>query len=275
MKTIVTHIGPDLDAITSVWLIKTFFQGWEEAALAFVPAGTTLENHRPDDNPDIIHTDTGYGKFDHHQTNDDVCAAMLVYEEVKKQKGPDIALERLIAVVNDTDHFREVFFPNPTADFWDITVISMIDGWRLLFPDDSNKVVQLGMDALDGIYKAFQNKLWAEKEIAEKGIPFETKWGKGLAVETTNDDVIHRAQKMGHAVVVRKDPKKGYVRIKAFPKPETDLSDVYHALSEKDKEATWFLHVSHHMLLNGSTKNPDMRPSKLTLQEIIEVLKSV
>ncbi|HLD24715.1 MAG TPA: hypothetical protein VJB96_02245 [Patescibacteria group bacterium] len=44
MKTIVTHIGPDLDVITSTWLVKTFFPGWEEAEVAFVPAGT---NARP------------------------------------------------------------------------------------------------------------------------------------------------------------------------------------------------------------------------------------
>jgi len=84
MKTIVVHIGPDLDAITSVWLVKKYFPGWEEAALAFVPAGTTLNKLPPDDNPEVVHVDTGFGKFDHHQTDADICAAMLVYAEIKK-----------------------------------------------------------------------------------------------------------------------------------------------------------------------------------------------
>ena len=118
MKTIVTHFGPDCDAITSIWLAKTFLQGWEEAALAFVPAGTTLGGAPPDDNPEILHVDTGFGRFDHHQSDADTCAAMLVYGEIKKQRGPDAALERIVGVINDIDHFREVFFPNPTADFW-------------------------------------------------------------------------------------------------------------------------------------------------------------
>ena len=227
MKTIVTHIGPDLDAITSIWLVKTFLPGWEEASLAFVPAGQTLEGKSPDGNPEILHVDTGFGKFDHHQNDADTCAAQKVYALVKAEHGPDAALERLIALVNDVDHFREVFYPNPTADFWDFGLVAAIDGWRLLYADNPIKIVELGMNTLDGIYKMFQNKVWAEKEIKEKGVEFETKWGKGIGVETTNDEVVHLAQKMGYVIAVRKDPKKGYLRIKAFPKKEIDLTNVY------------------------------------------------
>lgn len=274
MKTIVTHIGPDLDAITAIWLVKMFFPGWEEATLAFVPAGKTLEDKLPDDNPEITHVDTGFGKFDHHQTNEDTCAAILIYEEVKRLHGADPALERLLAVVNEVDHFREVFFPNPTADFWEFSLATQIDGWRLLFADNPMKIVELGMGALDGIYKTMQNKVWAEKELKEKSIEFSTKWGKAVGVETVNDEVVHLGQKMGYVVVVRKDPKKGYLRIKSLPKVEIDLEPVYERLKKEEPDATWFLHASHHMVLNGSSKNPDMRPTKKTLQEIIEVLRS-
>lgn len=272
MKTIVTHIGPDCDAIASMWLVKTFLPGWEEASYAFVPAGKTLNDFPPDDNPEILHVDTGFGKFDHHQNNADTCAAKLVYEAVKEEHGADAALERLIAVVNDIDHFREVFYPNSTADFWEFGLEAQIDGWRLLYADNPIKIVELGMSALDGIYKEFQNKVWAERELREKGIEFMTKWGKSIGVETPNDDVVHLAQKMGYAVAVRKDPKKGYLRIKSLPKDDIDLTEVYNTLKAAEPDATWFLHASHHMVLNGSSKNPDMRPTKKTLQEIISVL---
>lgn len=275
MKTIVTHIGPDLDAIAGMWLIKTFFPGWEEAALAFVPAGNTLGGKSPDTDPEIIHVDTGFGKFDHHQTNADTCAALLVYEEVKKLHGADPAMERLLAVVNDIDHFHEVFFPNPTADFWDLGLVTQIDGWRLIYSDNPIKIVDLGMQALDGIYKTFQNKVWAEKELREKGLEFRTKWGKGIGVETTNDEVVHLAQKMGYAVAVRKDPNKGYLRIKSLPKDEIDLESLYNKLKSEEPDATWFLHASRHMVLNGSSKNPQMRPTKKTLQQIIDVIKQI
>lgn len=275
MKTIVTHIGPDCDAITSVWLVKMFFPGWEEAAYAFVPAGTTLGKQPPDRDPEILHVDTGFGKFDHHQTDADICASTIIYEEIKKQRGPDPALERLTQLVNDIDHFREVYYPNPTADFWDFGLVAQIDGWRLLYADNPIKIVDLGMNALDGIYKSMQNKIWAEKELKEKGVEFKTKWGAGMGVETPNDDVVRLAQKMGYMVAVRKDPKKGYLRIKSFPKKEIDLEPVYTILKEQEPEATWFLHASHHMVLNGSSKNPDMRPTKKSLKEIIAVISSV
>ncbi|MEK7129505.1 MAG: chromate resistance protein ChrB domain-containing protein [Patescibacteria group bacterium] len=275
MKTLVTHIGPDLDAITGIWLVKTFFSGWEEASFAFVPAGQTLEGKPPDGNPDILHVDTGFGKFDHHQTDADTCASRLVLDEIQKTNGQDEALTRLVTVVNDVDHFREAFFPNPTADFWDIGLVAQIDGWRLLYADNPIRIVELGMAALDGIYKTFQNKVWAERELREKSIEFSTKWGKGIGVTTVNDEVVHLGQKMGYVVVVRKDPKKGYLRIKALPKAEIDLTPVYNRLKALDPSATWFLHASRHMVLNGSSKNPDMKPTKKSLPEIIEVIKNV
>ena len=113
MKTIVTHIGPDLDAITSIWLAKTFLPAWEEASLAFVPAGATLEGKPPDDNPEILHVDTGFGTFDHHQTDADTCAAKLVLEYLLEQneikKSLQEPLLRMIEVVKDFDHFREIY----------------------------------------------------------------------------------------------------------------------------------------------------------------------
>ncbi|MBI5619768.1 hypothetical protein HY950_02290 [Candidatus Gottesmanbacteria bacterium] len=275
MKTVVTHIGPDLDAITSIWLVKTKFAGWEEASFAFVPAGGTLEDKPPDDNPDILHVDTGFGKFDHHQTDADTCASLLVYEEVKRRKGADAALARLVAVVNDVDHFREAFYPNPTADFWDFGLVGQIDGWRLIFSENPIKIVELGMQALDGIYKVLQNKVWAEKELRENSIEFSTRWGKAVGVTTVNDEVVHLGQKMGYAVVVRKDPNKGYLRIKSLPKADIDLTAIYETLKAAEPAATWFLHASRHMVLNGSSKNPDMKPTKKSLQEIIEVIKNV
>lgn len=274
MKTIVVHIGPDLDAITSAWIVKTFWPGWEEASFAFVPAGTTLNKMDPDSDPEILHTDTGFGKFDHHQTDADTCASILVYEELKKLRGPDPVLERIVAVVNDVDHFREVFYPDAAADYWEFWIVGQIDGWRLLYADDPLKIMELGFASLDGIYKVMLNKVWAEKEMAT-ATEFATKWGKGIGFETVNDEVIHQAQKRGYAFVIRKDPKKGYVRIKTLPKQEIDLTSLYERLKKDEPDATWFLHASKHMILNGSAKNPDMKPSKRTLQDLVSVIKEV
>lgn len=275
MKTIVTHLTPDVDAVSSVWLLKRFLPGWEEAEVNFVPAGKTLNNEPPDVDPNILHVDTGMGMLDHHQTDEDTCAAKRTMEYIaaKIKNFPDEALVRLVDVVNDIDHFREAYFPNPTADFYDFSLVSVMDGWKLIYPDGHQKLVDLGMISLDGIYKTFQNKVWAENELKENGVDFTSPWGKAVGVETVNDEVVRIAQRQGYILAVRKDPHKDYVRIKGLPESQVDLTVCYNTLKKKDKEATWFLHASRKMLLNGSVKNPESKPTKLTLREIIDVLK--
>ena len=116
MKTIVTHLSPDLDAIASVWLIKKYLPDWNGAQIKFVPSGTTLDDQLPDSDKNIIHVDTGLGKFDHHQTNDYTSATKLVYKYLvgrdfveEKEIKP---LEKIVEYVNSTDHFAEVFIPS-------------------------------------------------------------------------------------------------------------------------------------------------------------------
>ncbi|MBI2616766.1 hypothetical protein HYW55_01370 [Candidatus Gottesmanbacteria bacterium] len=281
MKTIVTHFAPDVDAISSVWLLKRFTTRWQEADVAFVPAGKTLKGDIVDSDPSVMHVDTGMGMLDHHQTDEDTCAAKRTLEYVRElgegkvrihQKHADDALDRMIDVVNDIDHFREVYFPNPAADYYDFGLVAILDGWKLLYPEDDGKIATLGMLVLDGIYKKFQDKVWAEHELSQNGIAFESKWGKGIAIETINDEVVKMAQRQGFVLAVRKDPKKGYVRIKAIPSSDADLTIYYKKLKKKDPKATWYLHASRKMLLNGSVKNPESQPSSLQLSELLKIL---
>lgn len=255
--------------------------GWKNAEVAFVPAGKTLHDELPDSDPNILHVDTGMGMLDHHQTDEYTCAAKRTLEYIAKIKihdgkhgFPDEALVRMVDQVNDIDHFKEAYYPNAAADFYDFNLVAIMDGWKLIYPNEHIRLIELGMATLDGIYRTFQNKVWAERENKENGIPFETVWGKGLAVETVNDETVRIAQRSGYTVAVRKDPKKGFVRVKALPESTADLSGVYNTYKTLDPDATWFLHASHKMVLNGSAKNPDSVPSKLTLREIVDVLKN-
>lgn len=292
MKKIVTHFAPDLDAVTSIWLIKRFLSGWQEAEVFFVPAGETLDDEPVDSDPSILHVDTGLGKFDHHQLDEDTCAAEKIFnflglkqqsnlpcrqagkatKQLKKKNWNKEALERLVAVVNDIDHFREVFYPNPTADFYDLCLEEIFDGLKLVYPNEDDQLVEFGLLALDGVYKKLQTKIWAEKLLEEEGLEFKSEWGKGIGVKTNNDEVIPLGQKQGYKIVIRKDPKKGYVRIKARPEG-IDLKKIYNRLKKKDPKATWFFHASGTMILNGSTKNPKTKPTSLSLKKIIEILK--
>lgn len=287
MKTIVTHFAPDVDAVSSVWLLKRFLPGWDTAKVEYVAAGKTLNNEIVDSDPDIWHVDTGMGLLDHHQTGEDTCAARRTLDFVAKSQIPkskfqnngsyhnfsEEALERLVEVVNDIDHFREVYFPNPTADFYDFNLVAILDGLKLLYSQDNDRILEAGLICMDGIYKTFQNKVWAAKELKERGVPFKTRWGKGIGIETVNDEAVRLAQKTGYVIAVRKDPKKEFVRVKALPESSADLTNCYHKFKKLDPKATWFLHAGKKMLLNGSVKNPESIPSKLTLKEIIDVLR--
>mgnify|MGYP001605664915 CR=1 FL=1 len=125
MRVIVTHTSPDMDAITSVWLIKKFLMGWEDAIVKFVPAGERLQARNQAEpyaklrrsqrgsaydsalfsdkvrgdrevievinGDEVIHVDTGLGPLDHHQTSDDsTCAAKRAWEWVIQYKKLNI-----------------------------------------------------------------------------------------------------------------------------------------------------------------------------------------
>lgn len=306
MKLIVTHNAPDLDAVASSWLIKRFLPGWDDAEIATVPAGERIKTEHANDDviehldgTEVIHVDTGMGPLDHHQVQDDnTCAAQRAYEYVvdrtdslKNNPHKKEALRRLVDYVVDDDHFQEVFYPDPAADIYQFSLVALISGIKVQFPKDDQTCLRLGFDMLDAALHGFENKIWAEEEIEKKGIQFNTKWGHGIAVETSNDEVLKVAQLMGYVIAVRKDPKIGSVRIKVRPRKrskslqtrpesklesvEIDLTSVYEKLKKMDPDASWYLHVSNRMLLNGSSKNPNMRGSKLTLSEVVEVLQNL
>lgn len=301
MKIIVAHASPDWDAIGAIWLVKKYLAGWQDATVEFVPAGQRSERIKnvediSETDPiivvgedEIIHVDTGLLPLDHHQTSDkSVCATSKTWEYVQKvvaQTGTKMtdehkeAVSRIVAIIVQIDHFREVFWENPTADYHEFSLIGVMEGLKYGNPDKDQFYVDFGIQALNALIHEFENRIWAEREIKERGVTFTLQSGqKGIGYETVNDTVIKLSQKMGYLLVVRKDPRKGYVRIKLRPETskedDLDLTKAYEKLKKADPDATWFLHISKKMLLNGTPKNPKMVPTKLTLDQLIDVLKS-
>lgn len=319
VKTIVTHQSADLDAIMSVWIIKRFLPGWDSADVAFVPAGNRIdraEKKHSDpfghsrnatspiehiDGRDVIHVDTGLGPLDHHQTDDSsVCAASLCYDYVLSHSKSPLqdnpikheSVMRMVDYAVDIDHFQELFYPHARCDVYDFSLVGIIDGYKMTHTYSDNELVEYVFSALDAVLHTLENKLFAKQEIEERGREFESVWGKGLSIETVNDATMKLALKQGFVVVVRRDPKHGFVRIKARPSKsdhsifskgsdtesdqavnnEVDLTEVYEKLVDKDPDATWFLHASKKMLLNGSSKNPHSRATKLSMEDIVFLL---
>jgi len=302
MKIVVTHMSPDWDAITSVWLIKKYLSGWQEADVQFVPAGQRWHNAKlqqeniDQNNPiekigddEVIHVDTGLGPLDHHQIREsNVCAASRTWDYVLAQfkEAKDHmtsehkeAISRIVKIVVEIDHFGEVFWHDAASDIYEFSLLGVLEGFKYIKLGKDKEAYLFGVECLNAMVSEFENRIWAEREIKDKGIKFETRFGKGIGFETLNDTVLKLSQKMGYILVVRKDPRKGYVRIKTLPdhdgKKGIDLTSAYEQLRKMDPDATWFLHVSKKMLLNGTPKNPKMIPTKLTLREIIKVLERI
>lgn len=297
MRYIITHKSCDLDAIAGVWILKRFMPGWEDAEIKFVNAGEKLSGQYEKEGEEIeiidgieaIHVDTGMGALDHHQTPDNnICGTSRAFDFVltdeqcslHKHDNQKEAVRRIVELVVDDDHFQEVYYPDANADVYEAGIVAIIQGHKILHKGDDKALLEFGFELLDDIVHNLEAKIWAENEIKEKGIEFESKWGKAIAVETINDEILKRGQMMGYIVTVRRDPSYGYIRIKALPDKRgegslnIDLTEAYEKLKGMDNEATWFLHASKRMLLNGSSKNPTMRGTTLTLEQVVEILKA-
>ncbi len=286
-KLIVTHHAPDLDAITSVWLLKRFdSQRYASAKVAFVNPGDTisLEEAEKEFNcqlHEITHVDTGLGEFDHHQTeraSKEICAATLVFDylkEVRPEIVDDFALKEIVKIVVDVDHFGEIDWPEAKESRFVFTLHELIHGHESVEPHNDDSQLHFGMSALDCAYAEMTNRLKAEEIIQTKGVEFEIGEGKCLGLETQNDETIKLAQVKGYVLAVRKDSEYGHIRIKVRPDASFNLEKLYQAIKEIDQKATWFYHASGKMLLNGSIKHRNQIASSISLQGIIHLIQKL
>jgi hypothetical protein len=283
-KYIVTHHVPDLDAITSTWLLKTFDQQhYGEARFEFVDPGNTLDENRMHElqvtATDITHVDTGLGEFDHHQADRGqqyVCATTLVGDyliQLHPDLKTDTALQEILSFVNEIDHLHEIYWPEANHHRYSFMVHELLEGMEKLQLHDDDSLLHFGMTCLDAIYAHLSQTIKAEELLKQKAYFFEVKEIRCAAIETENDDVIKVAQKQGILMVVRKDPQKGFVRIKVRPDSTIDLKPVYEEIIKQDPQANWYYHPSGKMLLNGSSKHRNQNPSTLTLAEVVTIIK--
>ncbi len=258
---IVGHLHPDLDCLAAIWILRRW-GGLEHARLQFVPAGETLDGAPVDRDPSVVHVDTGGGRFDHHRSNDlGLSAAELVRRAVVPD---DIALSRLIHRITQIDH--------ALIDVSTIfNVNDLIAGYHLLNPEAPEAVVAVMSTNFDAWYAHEARQLRFEKAFARR-IEFDTPWGLGIAMESDDGGSSRLAFGHGAVLYVYRDGQ-GRTGIAARARSHVDLSQVYQDLRRLDPGADWYLHPSKRLLLCGSAKSPPRVPSKLTLDEIIGVVR--
>lgn len=283
---LVTHHTPDLDAITAVWLFKRFdAQVFAHAKVAFVNPGETLSANEAAQfgsaPHEVTHVDTGLGEFDHHQADRGLqylSATKLVFTHLctlHPELADDAALQSLVGLVTDVDQFAEIEWPDASNLRYCLMIQELIHG--LEFQPDHDDLMQLefGMRMLDAGYAVLSEQIEAQVELETKGHVFPLARGSGVAVETANDATIKLAQKQGHMLVIKKDPKTGNIRIKLRPDANLDLSALRDQILQQDKVGSWYYHPSGRMFLNGSDKNRNQKASPMTLEQVTNLVKEL
>lgn len=283
-QLIVTHHAPDLDAIASTWVLKRFdSKKYADAKIAFVNPGETITIDKAHENGfelhDVTHVDTGLGRFDHHQPERGktrVCATSLVYDYVCNRTNDldnDQALQIISDFATEVDHFGEIYWHEAGNYKYTMMIHELIRGIEFTTPHDDHSQMQFGLQCLDAAYAALTQQVKAKEIIEEKGDEFSIGSLKCISLETRNDDTIKVAQKQGYDLVIKKDPKRGNIRIKLRPDTTIVLEKLYEAIKKADTVGYWFYHASGKMLINGSRKHTSQVPSPLTIDDVVELAK--
>lgn len=278
-KTLVTHKNPDLDAITSLWLFIRFDQShYGDAHLEFIPASTTYKNLPVDSDPDVVHVDVGYGRFDHHMPGGyETCASKLVYEHLVAQglvAPSDTAIRQMVDFSLAIDRFEDSSWDEPLAIRYAYTLHEVIPALHTLAVMDNEAVARYVFIYLDGVYQRLKQVVKAEEEI-KGGVEFSWEKGRGIALLSGSSEAIKIAQKQGFSLVILKHPDYGHMRIKAVPEKNIDLTPLYDKILKHDRPDQWFLHPSKQMLLNGSDKSSPKEPTHLGIDEVVALVKEV
>jgi hypothetical protein len=258
----VGHLAPDIDCVTAIWIFKRF-GGADEADIQFVPAGTTLNNLPPDIDRQIVHVDTGGGRFDHHQrASRDLCAAELVRRAIAPH---DLALQRMVQHVTQIDNAKA----KDSGGFFNIG--ALIAGYNMLYPDRPCQVVTAMLPNLDAWHEHEVRQIRLEQAFARR-IEFETPWGLGIAMESEDGGSSKLAYGHGAVLYAYRD-RHGWMGVAAQSRSRVDLTPVYADLQQLDHEADWYLHPNKRLLLCGTTKAPPRVCSRLTLEELVSVIR--
>lgn len=270
MKTLITHINPHLDDISAIWLFKKFFPEFRDAEVNFINA--SRDEAIKNESEDKVYFGTGGGKYDEHKGDLEDCAVSLVWKDIKakglapKDEAWLNAYEELVEWSRLIDLGKA---PNQEFSIYSIqSFIRSLDDSK----ESSLESQNLGEKILDRVLNNVKNKHKSLRDW-EKRAEFETKFGKTIAVES---ETINRpfAKEMGGDLFLMYDPKKTDVQF-FTPRFDLDLEPIYKKVKELDLEADWFLHQSHHMVICGSGAAPDSKRTKLSFEQLVDVLKNI
>lgn len=259
-KMIVTHASPDLDCIVATWLLERF-GGMSDSPIEFVRFGEPI----PEALENAVCVDIGGGDLDHHQRTDFVSSATLVLEKLSLSHNP--ALSRLADIARKIDH--GVFDSDSQGV---LNLVNIIAGLNKIYPDDPHQVMSVALECLDAIYSQETEAASFEEEL-QKAVTFSTPWGPGIALTTTRREIRHYSHKKGFLIFVYFDPLRDYRGFAAPGGKGVDFSEVYEKLRSIEPQAEWYLHFTKDLLICGSDKAANRHLSRLSLEEMIALVR--
>jgi hypothetical protein len=266
---IVTHVKPHLDEVCCVWLIRRFWPGAAGADVRFV-----LNNYvgaDVDADPQRLFVGVGLGRFDEHRGALGECATTLVWQELTKLVFLDdltrTAVERLITWVKDEDLGKHKGLANQ-----DFSLPVILQGAYLAGGQSSSAMMDLGVSCLDALYETERQNVVLLKDWAERReVP--SHFGRTVALITDADLVDGYAYEQGYDLVLLTNRAGTYHAFRARAGAPIDLTPVAEAIRQMDPGASWFFHHGKHMLMLGGDHQPDATPSRLSLDDMIELVK--
>jgi hypothetical protein len=151
------------------------------------------------------------------------------------------------------------------------TINDLIAGYHILHVAQPELVVTAMHSNFDAWYAQEARQLRLDAAFAQR-IEFDTPWGLGIAMESDDGGSSRLAYGAGAVLYVYRDGQRR-TGIAARARSQVDLTPVYHDLRRLDPGADWYLHPSKRLLLCGTAKAPPRVPSKLTLDQIVGVLR--
>lgn len=296
--TIVTHRSPDWDALGSVWLLKRYHPGLENAEVRFVNTGA----------PDLellaqaaAVVDTGREfdperlRFDHHQLpgreSVKTCAMKQVWEHLgqsffdyKSKKDPVGHLRVLVDLVWAGDVGSGYAQTSRVAG-----IHAILSAWKNQGLSDE-ELLRRGMELLDAIDIHLRRLCEANDELEYRCLQFRSSDGALVAIRDGGPEVSWAAFESGARVVLFQSSQEveggtthsiGLIRAGEWSEPH--VGELVQAVLDhprtspeiREELARWFLHPAGFFAGRGTAKAPCFAPVTVDLQTLARLIDEV
>ena len=282
---------PHLDPIVAYWLLLNYgenqYPGIKEAGLAVYKASQSPEPNliAQWQTDGVVSFDIEGGTFDHHGTDKSV--TLLAAEKLGIDQNPEI--QSLLRYVQEDD---TAGLHNKFGDLAGVIKCFYKRG------DSTEDVIKFTLNVISVLQ--FKEKHWEielKQEFADKAKIFKIKRNKNkiklAVIQSDNVDVANYAkQKEGIAVVVQKN-SQGYIYIFTNAFHRLNIKDIVAAIRLREMELAglkninltnlrkpgktqevqqWFYHETLNAMMNGSAALSQTPPTKIPLEEIVDMV---